>query len=761
MTLAPEWIVEIAQNVGDGFGTPIFYPELKCTEVVKNTGSEPNRAKIEFKARRWNHENEFTAGNRVIVRSAGELVDSTILFDGVLTAWTPTWSSSNESSSHLCEDFRYVLGKAGRPYGQFVRPQSAYKFNVSEPPAEPPRIGVLPVKASGRRCVFNEDGKPNMDRNLFEPFTDVFVPLFGYLHRKKWTAKDMVVYLLTMENGVFNLFVGPQEDPNFSVGLDHADWQQEIDHVVVDSDLNIMEAVELIANKIGWQFRLDAFVSGGKIIQSYVFYQPGTATSRFRSETNPILLHRLYLPDNYADAFRDGVNATTDSLNTLIDSDVNLVQAGNVNFDTDGVVNNSIILGERQVFEITAELVPAWKDADFTTTIETSTWWTTGGSLTEDKLFYNDSELREFLKPSTRSPTDPNSKTFFKQYHVEGSSFGLFKNVGRKWALNEVGFYTDTSVEDRGLPFDFSSAIAGINQENVAYYPRKVLPSLTSKDKDGNTIKYLMEWTADGGANWHSLNDYSVEVLEDEWGLYITEPNISEIKYDTLTDAGIGGQYRDANQDAVFTNGEKPDITYWTSLAFDYENGNSFKDGEWQTRVRLTASLQLDHRLVSELNTLDKSGSKLTQKHIFDQSERHLWRNREASSVYSGSTAFPLGWWSGQDKLNITNTESLDPSNLLQTQHIAVDLFNRQAGFSGSFELSVINLSEGSGDWFQPRFEVGDCVEGIEGRGVSMKTTADVTGGVTRYANIEQIVYRPEIAQTTIVTNDLRKSFSR
>ena len=89
-----------------------------------------------------------------------------------------------------------------------------------------------------------------------------------------------------------------------------------------------------------------------------------------------------------------------------------------------------------------------------------------------------------------------------------------------------------------------------------------------------------------------------------------------------------------------------------------------------------------------------------------------------------------------------------------------VNMFNRQLNNSGTFTLPIINLTEGAGDWKGTRFQVGDCIDKIDGRGVNMSTLISASSGTqTYYTSIEQVVFHPEAAQTTLVTSDLRTSF--
>ena len=306
------------------------------------------------------------------------------------------------------------------------------------------------------------------------------------------------------------------------------------------------------------------------------------------------------------------------------------------------------------------------------------------------------------------------------------------------------------------MPFDFSTVIANIDGGNVGVFPRHVLPALSSLDDDGNSIQYLVEWSPDGGLTWNKLNGFPLRLLDDEFGIYITQPNLSEIAPDVTPDATIGAD--GLFTDSTFTTEDSVEINFWTSLANDKEN-NTYP--AWLTKVRITAGVQLDDRMVNELDSFDESGAPLVQFEIFDAADKYQSRIREGASQFGADANYPLPWWSDQKAASQAQTESLEAGGLMALQHAAIDRLNRQAGFSGSYELAQIHLAEGSEPWRMPRFNLGDCIEGIAGRNISCQTVRGELGANARYAVLEQIVFRPQAAQTTLVTADLRKSFRR
>jgi len=271
-----------------------------------------------------------------------------------------------------------------------------------------------------------------------------------------------------------------------------------------------------------------------------------------------------------------------------------------------------------------------------------------------------------------------------------------------------------------------------------------VLPCLTQLDAEGNKINYRLEFTVDGGANWHPFEGRYQPLTGDnyhEWGIYITQPNLADITIKSKTDEGENLAYPNESGAGPKTYGLE--INFWTAVAREIDASRSFKDGQWQLKVRLTACVQLDQRLVTVRDAIAGSGTCFRHESVFDYSRQYKSRTRTASSVLGQGAGAPAA-------------DQADERVALAAHLDLVTEINRQQSHSCSFSLLGIKPAEGSGVWRMPRFVLGDTIAGIEGRGVSLRTNQ----GADReeFVSIEQIIYSPESDLMSIVTSDLRKS---
>ncbi len=836
MATAPEWIVEYQKCTGNpvGYGPWKLAYEAIATEVTHNVGSTTTSAKIVMNGKPWNYTGPLELNDRVRARST-ELRprDSTLLFDGVLTAFTPHFTGSptsgQEQSSFLAEDFRYLVDKMSVVYGQWGYRQDAY----SQPSTEAWEILVEPilhnkwhvdliesntspfnslVRMTGRRCIFNEDGKPNKSPTTCNYFpkgssggSNIYgLPVFGLLNPEFWSARDMIVYLLTIENAAMTIGIGPVANVSNSVGLDSADFNVSINHFIAER-LTPLEAVEAVTNFVGWQFRLDSYWDDDESRQRWVFYQPGTATERVRSEDNPIVLHTLYAGDNFGPASIDGFAPATETVTDVLSRGENLVSSGNLLLDSRNVANVSHALGGRKLFEATFELVPAWGDDTLSLYLSLDrghvnadldigflkyprlgplpsfcSFYLTddditliGSDISSDYSYYNvfmpqgdwfngvyASKSFVFEGCTENTENEDNSEGI---RIIRDTGFYTSNMVGRKWALNETGIYSKTTGSQafsRGGPYNFRDAIDGFERKDNGYFPRSIKNTLTSLGPDGNSIKYKIQWSINSGKSWLDF-DYKVLLLEDEFGIYIAEPNLAMIKplaeqefFEPSDFDGLSDIEKNYFTEMCFQNINR---RAWTSILFP-----------WTLQMRVVCSVELDERLVNINDITNQSGSKYAQSVLLDLSSQHQFSKRENSSIFTEGDVFP--------------SNELDSTDALIANQTLIDKLNREARRTGNFAIPYIYAAEGlitttsdivgsdtesSGeiehtkhyDWRLPRFTVGDCIEGIAGRGVSLATLGGGQGADYNYVTVEQVRYLPEKGHTEIVTADLRRSF--
>ena len=694
-----------------GSGSPPSYGDwesvwgAKVDRIEINRDGKPSVATIWFPNLRWEQTPHLIWGDSVRVRTnEPDPAKRTILFAGFITSYLSDFSGGTESpntayerNAIVCQDYRWLLAVTSPVTGQVARsPDDYLMYGTDEQEAK----DFFSTFLSGRRAIFNPDGRPNRDPTFFsykDAITDSAfdIPIFANPNpdaSKAWTARDLVRYLLSPLFNKANQYL-PIGDPNELVGLDHPDWDKVINHVVVDG-LNVIEAVQLICRHIGWGFRED-YNNDGTV--AFVFYKIGAAAAYTRDDDNSTILHKLHAP------------AVGESIDTAVEQGKKLLWSMQLAEDISAVVNTPLGLGAPHRFEFTAELVPAWLDSD----LEPDT--------TEDNahLFFIEAELQEM--------TEPNNEDYYKYYHPRGSQFR--RDVGRKWALNESGLYSKSAPYNRGMPFDFSEVVPAeyiLDSEGKRIYApfnRQLLPCLTMDKDKLNSVGIRVEFSLDGGQTWQVL-PAAISSLKEECGLYIEEANLAE-----MADEAEGN----IDDEEGPLDGVK--LNYFTSLCDDKLNARIFKDGEWRTRVRVTASVQLDRRLGRAVTPSGVSGSPFHQSQVYDFSEKYGLLKRTESSIFDGTE---------QPAYELDSTDYFD-------RHLeAVRKANEDMSISGQFTLERLWLGDGSG---RPDFAVGDCIEKITGREYELSA---VLGGGKVYPEVVQLIYLPDRQRMKLITRDLR-----
>ncbi len=691
-----------------GYGSPPNYSPVwepvwgaKVDRIEINRDSSPSAATIWFPELRWQQAYNLAWGDMIRIRTnEPSAADRTIVFAGFITTYLSNFSggteqkgSAFERNAIVCLDHRWLLSTTSPIFGQIARgPDDYTNYGQVGQSANYDSYIFL----SGRRAIFNADGKPNSDPDFLtlkssSGSTLCEIPIFADTSNLDdtniaipWTARDMLRYVLSpFWNQAYQYL--PIADPNELAGIDHGDWDKVLSHIVVEG-LNAIDAIQLICRHIGWGFRED-YGNDGSI--TFRFYKIAAASQYSRSNQNTTILHLLHAP------------AVGENIDTAVAEGKKILWAMDLAEDIATVINNPWGLGSPHRFEFTAELVPAWEDKDL------------APDTSDDNanLFFTESDLQEM--------TDPDSKSYYNYYHPRGSKFR--RNIGRKWALNESGRYSKSSSYDRGMPFDFANIVPKEyildkrGKRVFAPFRRQLLPCLTI-DKDSlNSVGIKVEFSFDGGNEWQVI-PAAITPLKDECGIYIDEANLAELVDKAEWD--IEGGVLDGVQ-----------LNYWSSLCDDILSSASFKDGEWQTRVRVTASVQLDQRLRYYVKPSSASCSPFHQSQIYNFSEKYGLAKRTASSVFS-KTSLPV--W------------DVDNSGWLGTQLNAIRSANEDMSISGQFTLERLWLGY---------FAIGDCIEKITGREYNLSAAF---GSRQVYPEIIQIIYMPDKQKMKLITRDLR-----
>lgn len=692
--------------------------DAKVQQIVHNQNSTPGYAAIQLQGRRWSDGHEFGFGDLIRI----ELNDDggTVLFQGFITKINANFSggSQNQSASEnlniLVQDVRWLVAAGCPVYGQYGRSYDDYDDIASED-----RTGVTNgyVHFTGRRCIFNAGGQPNKDplELRYTQQGNYDLPVFGGSHNAQyWSARDMIVYLLSPLNLSAAGFYY-SEDATLLAGIDKwgfnelgpdgdgadslTDFGQILMNLSVEG-LSVFEAIEHICKQIGWAFRINQH-------NQLFFYKYLSAAGSKRTESfgsSSSVLHSLWAP------------AVGEDIKKPVDRGNKLLHAATIDADISGVVNAPIVAGAKKKIEVTLELVPGWKDEDFVVP-------TTDPILSEADLAVE---------------TDPNSFDFFKYYHARGSNFK--RSVARLWVLNETGKYSESDY-DRGEPFDWLTvlpvdlALAEGGKTKWGLFEKKLLPCLSYDADSGDSVRYKVEFSFDAGDTWQVI-PCAVYALEDQAGIWIGEPNLAEMT-DTFNEE-VGG-------DGLVFMGEI--YNYWISIALDklFQDDNSeltWKSGSWITRVRITASVQLDERLVHQLWPTNRSGSPLVHKKLFDDSDKFKYDQQAESSTFFEAERFDV--------------KARDDTNDIAKKAASIQKITEDRSLAGQFALDRLWLVDTSNN--TNYFEPGDGVWLIFGRDIQLTSSM---GSTNVHPEIVQVVHDFTKQQTTFSTRDLRWSQGR
>jgi len=680
----------------------------RVASITHNLGIKPNEASILFADQRWHTGYGLYPGDRVrILADRPSPLTAIVLFDGFLTSSRVGWAGGGlkqggwERNTMQAADYRWMVNSTSAVFGQMARSQTDYT-GFGTPQQSP--IANRATFFRSRRCIFNAGGKPNRDPvdltisqyTLF-PGAAQYMPLFCAENQvfadlssaQYWTARQMLCYILSpYYNTYWTLW--SIADPELITGIDHADFDTVLSGVNVEG-LGVIDAVSRVLSLLGWSLRQDDSLLGPTLC----LIKPGRAAAPPRSSANPAILHELCAP------------AVGASLTAAVAAGKKLLINGELIYDIAAVVNAPLALGAPDQYEFTAELVPGWKDADLL--------------VDTNNLYKTEAELA--------TEPNPDSYSFYNYYHTRGAQFR--RDVGRKWVLNENGKYTGGQY-DRGLPFDFATVMddqylmdGQTRRDLFGLFNRPLLPCLTF-DKDSlNTVGIRVQFSFDGGTTWQDI-PCAIENLKNEGGIRILEPNLAEILPKTPgTISTLNGA----------------ELNYWTSLCDDKQQSRTFNDTRtWKTRVRITASVQMDQRPYHQASPSAASGSPLAHRRVYDWADKYTRQTRTESSTFYNSG---LPAW------------ETDQSDTLADHLDAVRAANEDAAINGAFTLDRLWIDDADA----PTFRIGDGLFKIDGRNVSLYAARYAEGepaGV--YPEIAQIIYDIERQTQTLITRDLRLS---
>jgi hypothetical protein len=677
--------VEIARGYGippyHGNWEPLY--DAKVESITDNQNATPSELVFYLPGYGWDDDASIYFGDKIRISTVNEEV----VFIGYVTKILQQFSGGTEGGGKYerlgiyCLDIRWLIAVSCPIYGQIGIGAD------DEDQAGFPLAGEFTL-FGGRRCIFNPDGIPNRHKDgvtidsenqacFVNPDAEATDSIF-------WNWEDMAKYLLgpVILDAVKD-YIEFDLDKIFTHSTsDWLDWIKIHKNITVEG-LNPMSALQIICKQIGWGFRLS--YKDRKEDATIEFFKTG------RSKTK----HSLYAPPRY----KPGGDKLT--VKKAVQAGKKMLVSAQIESDISNIINSPFLLASRNRIEFTAELVPAWLDEDLTPDIADE----------NANIFISEADLETMENPA--------QYTFYKYYH--SGSTRCKRAVGRIWSLNESGKYSLNTTYDRGDPFDLSTILPKEyahdenGKKNYGYFDHTLLPCLSLVLQ--NSVGILVEVSFDCGSTWQVMNA-AITSLDKEAGIQISEANLSEIKPKPA--ASIEG----GDLDGI-------ELNYWTSLCRDKLSGQNCK--QWNTRVRVTASMQLEQRMQQQIIPTS-SGSPFYQADVIDVSNNFFKQARHSSSLFS-SASMPAD----------ERDDYVEFKDYIDKLKKVLE----DTAISGRFLLERL--------WFGT-FNIGDGIEKIEGRDYSFKTSY---GNQDMYPEIVQITYWPQKQKMQLITRDLRFSENR
>lgn len=381
---------------------------------------------------------------------------------------------------------------------------------------------------TGLPCVFNPEGNKNKDASNRRFQPD---PGASPVH---WTAKDVVEFLIERFDDLV---------PDI-VDAASISWPTGFDQIEV-YNLNVQgmtyrEALTEVVNRCGYSWYLTPKTSDDtecdfKLVK--------------RGDSTGATTEQLYLP------------AVDANLSAISAADLKRsVPEGNAQFDHTECATTVIGYGGVMVYEKSWQLLKGWSASD-----EAAAF---GGATTPEKIGF-----------------------FFRVSRKDFSGFDTFRNVGRRYILNETG-REDTNPLSAAYDFDLIFATT-----DYAKRARPFLPYRVQKDANGNTMPPIVR--VDGRVYGADVSDtpdgeYTWRLLQDIAGIYFDSDHFP---YDDTA----------------------------ALIADDYEAG-------FPETVTIVAALESDSAVSASKNGTSPAFS-VTVQRVIDLSARFGWNNKTGSTT--------------------------------------------------------------------------------------------------------------------------------
>lgn len=627
---------------------------------------------------------------RVVVRTnQADAAEQIPLMQGYLRLQEAEWSGAagkkrdefKLKAVHVYE--RLSRDRASQIFGRRMRSARIEDGLLSDPGVWQDQSVVVESLA----CIFNPDGNANCSPTPLV-VTDAAgnprtITIFTYDNASDavaWTYLNAIRYLLWF----YSVPGGPIEAGNlleatepyvrvpfeerFSVsGGGHLIKRllQKADSLVCETS-NLVEALA------------DAAFAAGVHITADTINVGGWARSQLRlwaSQDGALKNLKLARGGRFADGVArfDARTMTTDQI-----IERNNTYRGNVEWNFGTVVNAPVVLGNVKRYEFTLPLVPGW--------------------VPEANLDNVDPADRDAAKavviPESLIPLlgeDPNNFDWYRKYHRFGNDFAQFKDVGRKWVLNEAGTY-DPATYNRNAPFDNYQVFDWSTvADNFVAAPgqwtrrkRRFFDSITRAFKEKGTGVYP-EVSFDSGTTWYATLFNGIIALDSEVGVYFATRNLTSIT-PPFTDPLVQNMW-------------------WAIIDQTF-------------LLRVTGVIESDERLLHEWPASEYvSPSLQLHAHLLERSKLFSFTTREGVTNELVQTGDDLGDLVADDTAEIA---------AFAAEHAKVDHDRRL------LTLPAI-------PWLETRFAIGDRLSKVEGREIDFGTQV---GHDTHYPVVVGVTYR-------------------